>query len=149
MDPFKRATRPLGCLSPGHTECNCEKLLSDLNHCPRHRGVQIDASRHVKRRPDQLPDPWLFDSEKLLRELDRCRELMLLVPANGDRHATHFAVNLAIDAIWNLRDTLSFLLRLKGEGQRAFAKKHHDTNTGKRSIVTTTTLNKPARMDKK
>lgn len=30
--------------------------------------------------PDKLPDPWLFDSEALLNELDRCRELVLNIP---------------------------------------------------------------------
>src|ERR1700737_3294177 len=72
---------------------------------------------------DQLPDPWLFDSEKLLRELDRCREMMLNVPNNGDQHATHFALNIAIDTIWNLREQLRYLLSLHREGQRQFAKK--------------------------
>ena len=39
--------------------------------------------------PDKLPDPWLFDSEALLNELDRCREL---VPeySDHDANATHF-----------------------------------------------------------
>jgi len=31
----------------------------------------------TNRAPEKLPDPWLFDSESLLRELDRCRELVL------------------------------------------------------------------------
>ena len=34
--------------------------------------------------PENLPDPWLFDSEKLLRELARCRELVLNVPINDN-----------------------------------------------------------------
>jgi hypothetical protein len=73
--------------------------------------------------PERFPDPWLFDSEKLLRELDRCREMVLLIPVNGDQHATHFAINIAINAIWNLREQLRYLLSLHREGQRAFAKK--------------------------
>ena len=32
------------------------------------------------RQPEKLPDPWLFDTEKLLRELARCHEIMLNVP---------------------------------------------------------------------
>jgi hypothetical protein len=36
----------------------------------------------------KLPDPWLFDSEALLRELDRIRETALQVPTNGDANAT-------------------------------------------------------------
>jgi hypothetical protein len=76
----------------------------------------------VHRPPDKLPDPWLFDSEKLLRELDRCREPVLQIRIN-DTHATHFGINIAVDAIWNLHDTLRYLLHLHSEGQRAFAKK--------------------------
>jgi len=30
--------------------------------------------------PAKLPDPWLFDSEALLRELDRCRETVFANP---------------------------------------------------------------------
>src|SRR4029077_2850217 len=78
----------------------------------------------MKRTPDQLPDPWMFDSESLLRELDRCRELVLQIPATT--HEVYFAANVAIDALWNLRYTLSFLLKLHTQGQSAWAKKHHE-----------------------
>ena len=67
---------------------------------------------HAKRTPDKLPDPWLFDSESLLRELDRCRELVLQIPI-ADHHATHFGINVAVDALWNLRETLRELLRIR------------------------------------
>jgi hypothetical protein len=80
------------------------------------------------RTPDKLPDPWLFNSESLLRELDRCREMVLLVPA--PTHATHFALQIAINALWNLRENLQYLLLLHGEGQRSFAakaKEHMDS----------------------
>jgi|GEM_PF-2385302 hypothetical protein len=70
---------------------------------------------------DQLPNPWLFDSEALLRELDRCREMVLLISA--PTQATHFGVNNAISAIWNLREQLRYLLSIHREGQRAFGKK--------------------------
>ena len=79
-----------------------------------------------RRTPDKLPDPWLFNSESLLREFDRCRELILLVPA--PTHATHFALQVAIDAIWNLRENLQYLLLLHGEGQRSFAAKAKQLN---------------------
>ena len=38
----------------------------------------------INRSPDKLPDPWLFDSESLLRDLDRCRERVLksIAPEN-------------------------------------------------------------------
>jgi hypothetical protein len=74
----------------------------------------------MKRPPEKLPDPWLFDSESLLRELDRCRELVLQIPVPD--HATHFGVNVAIDALWNLRENLRYLLSLHRDGQRAFAR---------------------------
>jgi hypothetical protein len=77
----------------------------------------------MKHPPEKLPDPWLFNSESLLRELDRCRELVLQIPATT--HAVHFASNIAIDALWNLRENLRYLLALHRQGQRAFAKKPH------------------------
>jgi hypothetical protein len=80
----------------------------------------------MKRPPDQLPDRWLFDSEALLRELGRCRELVLQIPATT--HATHFAANIAISAIWSLREHIRFLLSLHREGQRQFARKHAQTS---------------------
>lgn len=36
----------------------------------------------MKRPTETLPDPWLFDSEALLRELDRCSETVLQIPIN-------------------------------------------------------------------
>src|SRR5437879_2160788 len=89
----------------------------------------------MKHPPEKLPDPWLFDSEALLRELDRCRELVLQIPATT--HAVHFASNIAIDALWNLSQNLRYLLHLHREGQRSFAKKAH-------SVKKTTAPEKPA-----
>src|SRR5262245_30007023 len=34
--------------------------------------------------PEKLPDPWLFDSAALLKELDRVRELILAIPLRND-----------------------------------------------------------------
>ena len=76
----------------------------------------------MQRTPDQLPDPWLFDSEALLRELDRCRELVLQIPIDNPQ-ATHFGINNAIAAIWNLTQQVRYLLHLHREGQRAFGAK--------------------------
>src|SRR5215470_2684790 len=77
----------------------------------------------MKRPPEKLPDPWLFDSESLLRELDRIRELVLQIPIDKPQH-THFGINIAIDALWNLRENLRYLLHMHREGQHAFARKH-------------------------
>ncbi len=62
-----------------------------------------------KRPPEELPEPWLFNSESLLRELDRCRELVLQIPAKT--HEVHFASNIAIDAIWNPARTAAYAPR--------------------------------------
>jgi hypothetical protein len=76
----------------------------------------------MKRPPEKLPDPWLFDSEALLRELDRCRELVINIPVS-DPNATHFGINIALDAIWNLQQNLRYLLHLHREGQRQFSRR--------------------------
>ena len=67
--------------------------------------------REHSRTAEKLPDPWLFDSESLLRELDRCRELVLEIPVSNS-NATHMGINIAVYALWNLRDTLRELLRI-------------------------------------
>ena len=78
----------------------------------------------MKRPTENLPDPWLFVSEALLRELDRCRELTNQIPTNGDCNATHFGIQLAVNAQWTLRENIRFLLHLHREGQRVIRKQH-------------------------
>jgi hypothetical protein len=60
-----------------------------------------------------------------LRELDRCRELVLDIPISNP-NATHFGINVAVSALWNLRDNLRHLLQLHRQGQSAWAKTHHE-----------------------
>jgi hypothetical protein len=79
----------------------------------------------LRRPPENLPDPFLFDSEKLLRELDRIREQVLLIPCTGDTNATHFGINNAVSAIWNLREDLRYLISLRATMQNSWAMKHH------------------------
>jgi hypothetical protein len=74
-----------------------------------------------QRPPEKLPDPWLFDTETLLRELARCREMILLIPARDA--AAHNAINIAIAANWNLEQHLRFLLQLRGEAQHAWQRR--------------------------
>jgi hypothetical protein len=74
---------------------------------------------------DRLPDPWLFDSEALLRELDRCRETVLQIPITNP-NATHFGIQLAVSALWNLSENLRYILHLHREGQRAFRRQHEN-----------------------
>jgi hypothetical protein len=99
----------------------------------------------TNRPPEKFPDPSLFDTEKLLRELARCREIMLNVPIN-DPHATHFGVNMAIDTIWQLEQTIRYLLRLHREGQTRFAATHQ--TQARRAAGVSTNLGAPAKPKK-
>ena len=80
----------------------------------------------MARKPEQLPDPWLFDSEALLRELDRCRESCCRsrLPT---QNATHFGIQLAVNAIYNLTESLRYLLHLHREQQRSIRRQHEET----------------------
>jgi aspartate aminotransferase-like enzyme len=75
---------------------------------------------------EKLPDPWLFDSEALLRELDRCRETVLQIPITNP-NATHFGIQLAVNAIFTLSENLRYLLHLHREQQRAIRKQHEQS----------------------
>jgi len=101
------------------------------NRDPKRDDPGLSDVIEIHRPPDTLPNPWLFNSEALLRELDRCRELVLQIPVAS--HATHFGVNIAIDALWNLRENLRYILLLHRQGQDAFAKQATDL----RSVNTT------------
>lgn len=68
-----------------------------------------------------LPDPWFFDTQQLLQELDRCRELILRIPSPTNK--MHFQQQTAVDALWRLRDTMRELLRIHREGQSSFQKR--------------------------
>ena len=93
-------------------------------------------------KPQPLPDPWLFDSEALLRELDRCRETVLQIPITN-ANATHFGIQIAVNAIWNLSENLRYLLHLHREQQRSIRRQHEEnlghalsaTSTGHANIV--------------
>jgi hypothetical protein len=80
----------------------------------------------MARKPEQLPDPWLFDSEALLRELERCRETVLQIPITNP-NATHFGIQLAVNAIYNLTESLRYLLHLHREQQRSIRRQHEET----------------------
>ena len=87
------------------------------------------AELHAKEAPDRVREleAWgaVFDRTKDGRILQR--------HFGGHKyprlaHGTHFAANIAIDAIWNLREHIRFLLSLHREGQRQFARKHAQTS---------------------
>src|SRR6516225_11917420 len=85
--------------------------------------IKLPMQTNQNRPNEKFPDPWLFDSEALIRELDRCRETVLQIPITN-ANATHFGIQLAVNAIWNLRETLRELLHLHHEAQRQIRKQH-------------------------
>src|ERR1700693_1871709 len=101
----------------------CATIDFHLKRCHRHRTELKGGPRNMRFAHRQLPDPWLFDSERLLNELDRIRELGCHIPVTGDSQALHFGTQSAIDALWHLREQIRNLLALHIDGQRAFAKK--------------------------
>ena len=64
--------------------------------------------------PAKLPTPWLYDSEKLLEDLDRVRECVLRIPLTLDAHGP---INVALCALWELRERLTYLIGLRATMQ--------------------------------
>src|SRR5947207_10499666 len=62
----------------------------------------------------KLPTPWLYDSEKLLEDLDRIRECVLRIPLTLDAHGP---INVALCAVWELRERLAYLIGLQAAMQ--------------------------------
>lgn len=71
-------------------------------------------------RPRQLPDPWLYDTSCLVADLDSLRELVLRIPLHND---TFTPANIALSAIWDLREKVAYLVALHAEMQQSWARK--------------------------
>ena len=69
----------------------------------------------------KLPDPFLYNTQALIRDLDSVRELVLRIPVHND---TVLPANAAIAAVWDLRERLRFLAALQAERQRDWQKTH-------------------------
>ncbi len=76
------------------------------------------------RAPGKFPDVWLVDSEWLLNELARIRDLALRVPITP---ANFQPSNSVVDALWQLETLLRGLLKLQREMQNSFAAKAEQT----------------------
>jgi len=72
--------------------------------------------------PEQLPLPdlYLIDSGRLIKELDRIRGLVLQVPFS---ETTHAQTQTVVDALWHLQSDLKEILRLQATMQRSFGQK--------------------------
>jgi hypothetical protein len=72
---------------------------------------------------EQMPAPWLVDTDLLLRELERCHELTIQIPISTI-NATHLGIKTAANAIWDLKQRVRFCLQNRSQAhsatQRAF-----------------------------
>ena len=119
-DPTRRRGRPLR--NPSQDERTPEEIawwntnVSDPNRAHA-KPLPLNAPL-----PDNLPNPWLLDTELLLRKLEQCRELVMQIPISKPA-ATQDGIKIALNAVCTLQNDLRFLLHLHREGQRAFARK--------------------------
>lgn len=63
------------------------------------------------------PDPWHYDSVRLLQDLDRVRQLILGIPVTAQSHGP---AQTAVDAMWRLQEDLRYMLRLHSDGLASF-----------------------------
>ena|SRR5438093_9256256 len=99
-------------------------MIPRLMFLYRRRSIHVSGAMNAPQRlsPDQLPDPWLLDTEGLLSELARIRELALRIPPV--RNDVLGPINTVVDAVWDLEERLRYCLHLHCEAQRAFARQH-------------------------
>jgi hypothetical protein len=101
-------------------------------------------SRPRRLTPDRLPEPWLLDTEGLLQELARIREIAVRIPPV--RNDILGPINSVIDAVWDLEQRLRYCVHLHCETQRAFQKEHGKTaaksQPARRALPTAAQVNK-------
>src|SRR6266550_2664525 len=105
-DPTRRRGRPLR--NPSDDKRTPEEIawwntnVSDPNRAHA-KPLPLNAPL-----PDKLPNPWLLDSELLLRKLEQCRELVMQIPISNPA-ATHEGIKIAVTTISNLQSDLRLL----------------------------------------
>jgi chemotaxis signal transduction protein len=67
-----------------------------------------------------LPDLYLIDSHKLLKEVTRIRELTLAIPPSVVSHSAHQTV---VDALWRLERDMVEILKVQAAIHRSFSEK--------------------------
>src|SRR5438552_18594243 len=90
-----------------------------LEHEPPNTGDAV-PTQPLTFTPEQFPDPWLFDTNALLKELDRVRQLILMIPLHQD---TFGPTDTATRAVWELQERLRYLLRLRAEMMQSWQAK--------------------------
>ena len=71
-------------------------------------GVANPSDPFMQRPPHELPDPWHYDSEALLADLDHVRQLVLMIPHRNDNFGQ---INTVLSAVWELQQRLRYLLQ--------------------------------------
>ena len=99
--------------------------------------MQSEAFMKMMIPPEKFPDPWLYDSTALLADLDAIRELILRIPLTT---ASFAPTNVAVAAVWELRDRLRFLIGLQMERQREWAKTHAPKEAKKKKVRTVASM---------
>src|SRR5437016_4570124 len=138
-DPTRRRGRPLR--NASHDQRTPEEIawwntnVSDPNRAHA-KPLPLNAPL-----PDNLPNPWLLDTELLLRKLEQCRELVMQIPISNPA-STHGAIKMAVTTISNLQNDLRFVLHLHREGQRAFAKQSDQAENKQQNKTASQALSK-------
>jgi len=70
---------------------------------------------------NKLPDPWIYNTEKLLEKLEKCRQLVMDIPIRT-LEETQLGIRYALTSICNLQEDLRFTLELHREAQQRFAR---------------------------
>jgi hypothetical protein len=76
----------------------------------------MKAPEHLP--PEKLPDPWLYDTKILLKDLDYIQELILRIPPTFNEQ--HGPINTAADAVYHLKQNLLYLVGLHEQRQAAW-----------------------------
>jgi hypothetical protein len=72
--------------------------------------------------PDSLPLPdlYLIDSHKLMKEVSRIRRLVLQIPVNVESHA---ATQTVVDALWRMESDMIEILKVQAAIHSSWARK--------------------------
>jgi hypothetical protein len=89
--------------------------------------------------PSRLPDPWLYDTQALLTELGRIREIALRIPVPSNLDLG--PINSVVDAIWDLEQRVRYLAHLHADAQRDFARRHTSATTHRARRTTPRVVN--------
>jgi hypothetical protein len=72
--------------------------------------------------PDSLPLPdlYLIDSQKLMKEVSRIRRLVLQIPVNIESHA---ATQTVVDALWRMESDMIEILKVQAAIHASWGRK--------------------------